>query len=109
MRRRVIASGEVFAAKMKEYMSTARGQGHDWTGVTAGVEGDGGTALANADRYLGLAAGYSVGGSAALAGQTFIKRTTEGRVARRSYKNLQRVAYWKRRKNFGRFSRAPLP
>jgi hypothetical protein len=30
-------------------------------------------------------------------------------VARRSYKNLQRVAYWKRRKNFGRFSRAPLP
>jgi hypothetical protein len=109
MRRRVIASGEVFAAKMKEYMSTARGSGHDWTGVTAGVEGDGGTALANADRFLGLAAGYSVGGSAALAGQTYIKRAAERRNARRSYKNLQRLSYWKRRKNLGPFSTGPLP
>jgi hypothetical protein len=109
MRRRVIASGEIFANKMKEYMSTARGQGHDWTGVTTGLGADGDSPLMAADRYLGMSAGYAVGGSAALLGRTYIKRTTAGRLARRSYKNLQRVAYWKRRKNFGRFSRAPLP
>jgi hypothetical protein len=109
MRRKVIASGEIFTSRMKEYLSTARGQGHDWASTTQGIGADGETALMAADRYLGLGAGYAVGGSAVLASRTYIKRSTEARVARRSYKNLQKVAYWKRRKNFGRFSRAPLP
>jgi hypothetical protein len=109
MRRKVIASGEIFTARMREYMSTARGSGHDWASATQGVGGDGDTPLMAADRYLGLGAGYAVGGSAAMASRFAIKRTTEGRVARRSYKNLQKVAYWKRRKNLGPFSRGPLP
>jgi hypothetical protein len=109
MRRRVIASGETLASRMKDYMSAPRGSGHDWTNTTAGSGGggdDGESPLMAADRAVGMvgygaAAGpaYAAAGGSVMAGRFLIKRMEERRVARRSYKNLQKISLWKRTRN----------
>jgi hypothetical protein len=96
-RRSLLHSGQRFAARLSEYLSSPRGGSTTW--ASAAASAGPGLDLMNVDRTAFYAGFYGVGGPVGLAGRSVILRAQERRVARRSYRNLQRVAEWKRARN----------
>jgi TrbL/VirB6 plasmid conjugal transfer protein len=94
-RRSLLHSGQMFAARLSEYLSATRGTGVTWREAAAGSIGRG-TDLLNVDRTVGIAVGRPL----TAATSSVLLRMHERRAQRRGYRNLTRVAKWKRNVNY---------
>jgi len=96
-RRNLLHSGQRFAARLSEFLSSTRGSGATW--ASAAASAGPGLDLLNVDRGMLYGSAYGIGGPAVVAGRSVLLRAQERRVARRSYRNLERVSEWKRARN----------
>jgi hypothetical protein len=94
-RRNLLAAGQRLAGRLGEYLSATRGSGTSWAAAGAASAGQG-LNLLRVDRTALIA----VGAPASVAGRHLARRVQERRVARRSYRNLQNISYWKRAENY---------
>jgi hypothetical protein len=94
-RRSMLASGQRLAGRMAEFMSAPRGTGMTWNAAAVASHGTG-VNLLNVDRT----ALWAVGAPAATVYNSALLRYREQRMSDRGYRNLQRLAYWKRRQNY---------
>jgi hypothetical protein len=93
-RRNLLSSGQRLAGRLGEYMSATRGSGTTWAAAGAASHGQG-LDLLRVDRT----ALWTVAAPTSLVGNHLARRVQERRVAKRGFRNLQRIAYWKRSEN----------
>jgi hypothetical protein len=94
-RRNLLAGGQRLAGRLGEYLSATRGSGTTWAAAGAASAGQG-LNLLRIDR----AALIATGAPTSIAGRHLARRVQERRVARRAYRNLQNISYWKRTHNY---------
>ena len=95
-RRNLLQGGQTFAGRLSEFLSSTRSSGATWAGAaTAAGAGRSGLDLLNVDR----AAAGALGGPLRVGVASTLLRLHERRSARRSYRNLEQVAIWKRARN----------
>ena len=92
-RRSLLTSGQRFASRLSEYLSAPRGNGTTWSQAAIGA----GPGLNL--RVIDRATAVAIGGPANALRGNIARRTQERRIARRGYKNLVRVAKYKRNVN----------